>query len=227
MNVSEEQDKDIRAAGEQAQRNAAADPEQLAAEEDSRRHLDADDGSDDQYDDELAQLARERDELKDRLLRTMADYQNFARRAEQNIVQARDQALMDLGRRLLPALDLFDRALAPGQADADEPDAAPEADQAQATPGASDGEAKSAGGDEDAFVTGIRMVHQELIQALESFGIRRIRVKPGDEFDPTRHEAMMKQPAQGIASQHVVHELQAGYTIGDRTLRPAKVAVAP
>lgn len=159
--------------------------------------------------DQTAELIRERDELKDRLLRTMADYQNYARRAEQNIVQAREQATMDFGRKLLTVLDQFEHAFA-----AMRPAGAPEIE----------GEGAA---EEDALMAGVRMVHQEMLRVLEQMGIRPMDAKPGDEFDPSKHEAMMRQEAEGIESGHIAFQLQTGYCFGDRTLRPAKVAVVP
>ena len=59
----------------------------------------------------LASVQQERDELHDRLLRTMADYQNYARRAEQNIIHAREQSLMATAKQLVTVLDHFDHAV--------------------------------------------------------------------------------------------------------------------
>ena len=56
--------------------------------------------------------------------------------------------------------------------------------------------------------------------------MQRIEPVVGDEFDPNRHEAVMRQPAEGIAPNHIVSVLQPGYAMGDQVLRPAKVAVA-
>lgn len=145
-------------------------------------------------------VLEERDELEQKLLRVSADYQNFARRAEQNIRAAGEQKLMDVARGLVTVLDHFDRALeAAGGADAEQQ------------------------GD---LHRGVTMVHQELLSTLGRFGIERVDVTPGEPFDPVRHEALLRQPAEGIESNHVTMQMQPGYVIGDKVVRPAQVGVA-
>ena len=148
--------------------------------------------------DVVASLERERDELNDRLLRTMADYQNFARRAEQNIVVARDQQSIDMAKGLVTVLDHFDRAL---EVDPD----------------------KTSTKD---LMQGVVMVRDELLRALQRFGVERLDVESGEAFDPNRHEAMMRQPSEEIESNHVTAQFQPGYMLRDKVIRPAKVAVA-
>ncbi|MEX0775317.1 MAG: nucleotide exchange factor GrpE [Phycisphaeraceae bacterium] len=155
------------------------------------------DGSPPPEGDNVATLTRERDELKDRLLRTMADYQNYARRSQQNITEARQQALGDLARALLTVMDHFDRAL--------------EVDP-EKTPTAS-------------VLQGVQIVHDELVRTLERFDIKLMEVKAGDEFDPARHEALMHEKVEGAEPHKVARVLQPGYLIDDKTLRPAKVSI--
>ncbi len=147
---------------------------------------------------ELDALRRERDELKDQLLRVTADYQNYVRRAAQHSQSAAEQKLIEVARALMTVLDHFDRAL-----DVD-------AETTSAT----------------SMLEGMTMVRNELLQTLERFGVTRFEVAVGDEFDPNRHEAMMRQSVEGIEANHVTAQFQPGYALGDRTLRPAKVAVA-
>jgi molecular chaperone GrpE len=78
-----------------------------------------------------------------------------------------------------------------------------------------------------AALDGLRIVRGELIKALERSGVELIQPKVGDAFDPHRAEAIMQQPADGVASGHVSMLLQPGYLLGETVLRPAKVAVAP
>jgi len=136
--------------------------------------------------------------LKSQLLRSVADYQNLARRAQQSEADAREQQLMNVAKSLLNVLDTFDRALAidSGKADA------------------------------ETLLKGVQMVRDELLKVLQKFDIKKIDAKPGEEFDPKRHEALMRQPAEGIESNHVAAQLSPGYTLGDKTLRPVKVSVA-
>ena len=70
------------------------------------------------------------------------------------------------------------------------------------------------------------IVRDELLKALSRFGVKRLEVAAGELFDPTRHEAMMRQASDEIDSNHVTSQLQPGYTLGDKTIRPAKVSVA-
>lgn len=146
----------------------------------------------------LKQLQVERDDLEQRLMRVSADYQNFARRAAQNVESAAQQKLMDIARALVTVLDHFDRAL---DADAD----------------------KTSAKD---LLGGVTIVKNELLSTLNRFGIERLEVSPGDEFDPNRHEALMRQPSEEIASNHVTMQLQPGYVLGEKIVRPAQVSVA-
>lgn len=148
--------------------------------------------------DPLVEMQAERDALDDKLRRTMADYQNYARRAEQNIVVARQQAVIEVARKLVAVLDHFDHALAV------------------------DTETMSAAD----LLKGVGIVHDELIRALGSFGVQRVDVEPGEPFDPNRHEALMRQADTGIEANHITAQLQPGYVIDDKTIRPVKVSIA-
>ena len=145
----------------------------------------------------LEAVQAELDELNARFFRVSADYQNYVRRAQQNVGDARAQQLMDVARALLGVLDNFDRALEV------------------------DPEATAAG----AVLEGMQIVHDELLKKLEQFGVERVEVCAGDEFDPNRHEALLRQSVEGIEPNHVVAQLQPGYVLGDKVIRPAKVSV--
>ena len=145
----------------------------------------------------LERLQSERDEMESKLLRVSADYQNFARRAQQNVESAVEQKLMDVARGLTTVLDHFDRAME-GQA-----------------------EGEAAG-----VLQGVTMVHTELLATLNRFGIERMDVEPGTEFDPNKHEALMRQPSEDVESNHITMQMQPGYVLGDKVIRPAQVGVA-
>jgi molecular chaperone GrpE len=149
-------------------------------------------------DQQVAQLQVEMADLNARFLRVSADYQNYARRSQSNIVEARQQQTMEMARGLLGVLDHFDRAL--------------EADPTRVSA--------------QSLLDGVRIVRDELMKLLEKYGVSRIEVKPGDPFNPALHEALMHQPAEGIEPGAIAGQLQPGYMLGDRTLRPAKVSVA-
>ena len=145
----------------------------------------------------LDRLQSERDELESRLLRVSADYQNFAKRAQQNVDAAVQQKLVDIARGLVTVMDHFDRAL----------DVEPQ-------------------GQTAGLLQGVTMVRDELLSTLNRFGIQRVDVNAGDEFDPNRHEALMRQPSEEFESNHVTMQMQPGYVLGDKIIRPAQVGVA-
>jgi molecular chaperone GrpE len=148
--------------------------------------------------DPLTAMRAERDALEDKLRRTMADYQNFARRAEQNVVAARQQQLLEVAKQLVTVLDHFDHALGV------------------------DAEKASA----QDLLKGVNIVRDELMRALSSFGVQRLDVQAGEVFDPNRHEALMRQADTGVEPNHVTSQLQPGYLLNDVTIRPAKVSIA-
>lgn len=145
----------------------------------------------------LHRLQAERDDLESRLLRVSADYQNFAKRAQQNVDAAVDQKLMDVARGLVTVLDHFDRALGGESAD-----------------------------EQAGVLQGVTMVRDEFLSTLNRFGVERMDVQAGTEFDPNLHEALMRQPSEDIASNHVTMQMLPGYMLGDKVIRPAQVGVA-
>ena len=154
---------------------------------------------------EVDQLKLELDETRQaladaeaRVLRANADYQNMARRSIQSVNAAREEQIMTMGRELLTVVDQFDHAL---EIDPQKTDSA-------------------------ALLEGVQIVRDTLLRTFEGFGIKRLEVEAGTEFDPNVHEALMRQEVQGIESNHVTMQLQPGYMLKEKTLRPAKVAVA-
>jgi len=143
-------------------------------------------------------VAQEVAELKDRLQRLGADYQNYQKRVQKELQQVRQWAKEDLVKGLLGVLDDFERTLANG------------------------GEAPDAG----ALLEGVRMVYDHLEKALEGAGLRRVTTEPGEAFDPGVHEALMQEESETVAPNCVVRELQCGYQMNERLLRPARVSVA-
>ena len=79
----------------------------------------------------------------------------------------------------------------------------------------------------DQILSGVQIVRDELDKVLGEQGVDRIEPVAGDEFDPTQHEAMLKQEAEGIEAGRITNLLQVGYRKSDQVLRAAKVAVAP
>ena len=149
-------------------------------------------------DQRAAEIQAELDSANDRLMRAMADFQNYQRRAHQNEHEARRQGITAVVMSVVPVLDHFDLALNQ-KADA------------------------SAAG----ILEGVKVIRAELIRAIEKHGVKVINPAPNDPFDPMRHEAIMQQAADGVEPGHISATFQPGFELGDRPIRSAKVAVAP
>ena len=119
---------------------------------------------------------------------------------------AQDRGVARLALELLPAVDNLDRALEAAEA------AGPEAGE-----GADNGSSP--------LVSGIKLVHADVIAALARVGIEPFSPK-GEPFDPQHHEAIAQQPVDGAESGTVVEVYQRGYRLGETVLRPARVVVA-
>lgn len=130
--------------------------------------------------------------------RALADFHNFQKRAAENEIRANIAGSAKIARSLLAVVDQFDMAL--------------KQDTAQLNA--------------EQLLSGICLVRDELVRALASHGVNSFEPKIGDEFDPMKNEAMMRQPSEDVKPNHIVCVLQAGYQMGDLVLRPAKVSIA-
>src|SRR5436309_2997883 len=148
-------------------------------------------------------LARETAEIKDRLLRALAEMENLRRRTEREIADTRAYGISAFARDLLAVADNMRRAL----------DAF----------GAEPHEAADAG--TKALLEGIELTERELLKALEKHGVRKLDPE-GSKFDPHRHQAMYEVPDESVPAGTIVQVVQPGYTIGERVLRPALVAIS-
>lgn len=153
--------------------------------------------------DALAALIVERDELKDRTLRTLAEMENLRRRTEREIADARTYAVTNFARDLLTAADNIRRAI----------ESVPAEDR------------ESADGAFKALLDGIELTERDLAKSFERHGVKLLDPK-GQRFDPNRHQAMFEVPDAEVPSGTVVQVMQAGYVLGERVLRPALVGVA-
>ena len=151
----------------------------------------------------LALLTAERDELKDRMLRTLAEMENLRRRTEREVADARSYAVTNFARDVLNVADNIRRALDSVPADA------------RAT---ADGALKG-------LIDGIELTERDLAKTLERHGVKVVEPQ-GQKFDPNRHQAMFEVPNPEVPAGTVVQVVQAGYVIGERVLRPALVGVA-
>ena len=148
----------------------------------------------------LEALRAERDELKDRLLRAMADAENARKRGERDRREAENYGGTKLARDLLPVYDNLKRAL----------DAMSDAERDAAK----------------SVVQGIELTQRELTNAFAKHGIVPVSPEVGDAFDPQVHQAMFEAPVPSVGAGNIVQVLVEGFTIHDRLLRPAQVGVS-
>jgi molecular chaperone GrpE len=139
-------------------------------------------------------------DLKDRLLRALADVENTRKRAERDRRDAELYGATRFARDLLSVYDNFDRAL--GNVTDAVRDAAP------------------------GLIEGIELTQRDLISAFEKHSILKIVPKPGDRFDPKLHQAMFEAPVPGTRAGDIIQVMGIGFTIGERLLRPAQVGVS-
>jgi molecular chaperone GrpE len=154
--------------------------------------------------DELAAKAGKADEYLQLAQRTRADFENYRKRATRDAAAAQERGIAKLAKELLPAVDNLDRALDAAAATGD----GPSPDNGTAT-----------------LVSGIKLVHEDVIAALARAGIERFSPQ-GERFDPQLHEAVAQQPVDGAESGTVVEVYQRGYRLGEVVIRPARVVVA-
>ena len=150
--------------------------------------------------DEAAALRGEVAELKDRLLRALADVENIRKRSERDRRDAEIYGATRLARDLLSVHDNFDRALG----------------------NVTDGVRAAAPG----LIEGIELTQRELLSAFEKNRIVKVTPEAGERFDPKLHQAMFEAPVPGTRAGDIIQVMNVGFTIGDRLLRPAQVGVS-
>jgi molecular chaperone GrpE len=152
---------------------------------------------------ELERLQQENASLKDRLLRALAEMENLRRRTEREIADAKTYGIASFARDMLGFADNLRRALDHLPAGA--------RDSADAT-------TKS-------LIEGIEVTERDFLSRLTRHGVKKLEPQ-GEKFDPNLHEALFELPDESVPAGTVVQVVEAGYTIGDRVLRPAKVGVS-
>ncbi len=150
---------------------------------------------------EVATLRAANADMEDRLIRAVAEVENTRKRGERAADEARRYAVSQFAHEMLAVLDNLNRALA-----------------------ASDGRAMQEG-ENTPLLEGVRATERMLAKALEDFGVRRIDAL-GAKFNPALHEAVMKVEDGSHQPGIVTDVIEDGYTLHDRLLRPARVAVA-
>ncbi|NGQ91163.1 nucleotide exchange factor GrpE [Rhodobacter sp. HX-7-19] len=150
--------------------------------------------------DEVEALKQERDELRDRFMRALADAENTRKRGERDRREAEQYGSTRLARDLLPVYDNLNRAL-----------------------NAATDEQKAAAA---ALFEGVQLTLRELTNVMTRHGVKPITPKVGDMFDPQNHEAMFEAPLPGTKAGQIIQVMTEGFMLHDRLLRPAQVGVS-
>lgn len=193
----------IKTDSEEAQKNVKA--AEAAENDEQDLKSDPDQAADDQVDDPLEDLAeklklkeQEAQENYDRLLRVSAEFDNYKKRASRDMEEFRKFSNQSLIKEMLSVVDNLELAM------------------------------NSTNGHkaiDKGLLDGLAMTHKEILKVFEKFSVKPISAK-GQPFDPTFHEAVMQEATDEYPANTVINELQKGYLIHDRLLRPAMVVVA-
>jgi molecular chaperone GrpE len=151
----------------------------------------------------IEKLNAENADLKDRVLRVLAEMENLRRRTEKEVADARVYAVTAFARDMLTVADNLARAL----------ESVP--DEALA---AADGAFKG-------LLEGVELTSRDLQSALGRHGVTKLEPQ-GEKFDPNFHQAMFEAPDESVPAGTVMQVVQSGWKIGDRVLRPALVGVS-
>ena len=151
----------------------------------------------------VEELAKEAAESRDKMLRTLAEMENLRKRTMREVADARTYGIRNFARDVLDIADNLQRAL----------DAVPADTREAADPGLK------------ALIEGVELTERSLLNTLEKNGVKKFDPS-GEKFDPNFQQAMYEVPDSSVPAGTVVQVVQAGYTIGERVLRPALVAVS-
>lgn len=150
--------------------------------------------------DELEALRQERDDMRDRFMRALADAENARKRGERDRREAEQYGGSKLARDMLPVYDSLNRAL----------DAIPEEQKEQSK----------------ALIEGVELTLKEMLNVFKKHGIERLVPAIGERFDPQNHEAMFEAPMPGTKAGDIIQVMAEGFLLHDRLLRPAQVGVS-
>jgi molecular chaperone GrpE len=151
---------------------------------------------------ELKRVENEVAELKDRLARRQADFENYRKRIERDRNETYNRVVADIAGKLLPVLDNLKRAL--------------------------DAEASVESSESDEFrhfLSGVDLIHKQLDGVIDAFGVKPVAAV-GEQFNPHLHEAVVTEPTDEYEPDTVMQEIVKGYRIGDKLIRPSLVKVA-
>lgn len=150
--------------------------------------------------DDLEALRAERDDLRDRFMRALADAENARKRSDRDRREAEQYGGSKLARDLLPVYDALKRAL----------DVATDDTRKDAAP----------------LIAGVELTLRELTNVLTKHGVKPISPAIGDVFDPQQHSAMFEAPLPGTKAGQIIQVMTEGFLLHDRLLRPAQVGVS-
>ena len=159
-------------------------------------------GEDEHTDEELEldELRAERDDLKDKWMRALADAENSRKRSERDRREAENYGGSKLARDLLPIYDYLKRGLEVTTDEHREIAAA--------------------------LIEGVELTMREIVNVFKKHGIEPIMPEMGDSFDPQNHEAMFEAPVPGTKAGDIIQVMAEGFMLHDRLLRPAQVGVS-
>jgi molecular chaperone GrpE len=146
---------------------------------------------------ELAKIREERDKIRDQLLRTAADFDNFRKRTQKDLAEEKKRAKEDVVREFLPVIDNLERAVS----------------------------AATTASDITAVVEGVRMVLKLFEDQAGRLGLTKVKAV-GERFDPALHDAIQQVETDEHPPGTVISEVVAGFRLGDKLVRPAMVVVA-
>ncbi|MDQ8736731.1 nucleotide exchange factor GrpE [Paenibacillus sp. LHD-38] len=179
------------------QNEAVEAAEEVVSAEQSDQASEEPAGEGQEEDSRYAELVKQADESQQRFLRAQADFDNFRRRTMKEKEELGQYASMKLIGQLLPVVDNFERAVA----------------------------AASVNGDFESLAKGVDMIFRQLEQTLEQEGLKAMNVV-GEPFNPEFHQAIMQVDSDEHEEGIVVEEVQKGYILKDKVLRPAMVKVS-
>ena len=156
--------------------------------------------ADDENEINLEDLVKERDELKDKLMRSLAESENVRKRALKDRQDAEIYAVSKMSRDILSVYDNLQRALDLAEDILDE----------KSLP----------------MIEGLELTKKDLLEIFKRNKIEKIEPISGDKFDPKLHQAMMEAPSDDIEKGHIIGVLTVGFLIGDRLLRASNVTVS-
>ncbi len=149
---------------------------------------------------ELEALRAERDEMRDRFMRVLADAENSRKRGERDRREAEQYGGSKLARDMLPVYDNLQRAVETATA-----------------------EQRTVAG---ALFEGVELTMRELVNVMSKHGVKKVAPQVGDAFDPQMHEAMFEAALPGTKSGQIIQVMTDGFLLHDRLLRPAQVGVS-